>query len=160
MKTALVCVAGAFYAFGALMMMFAVFEPAIAPLSVDLFGFAGAFLAVAWLVRGDWLPCLGTAAIAIWIVCGGATALAITLAVCALAHAAEFGARRRIALAATTIGVGQIAAVALARHVVAFTAAAFATHAVLGVIVMFTSSTWTGSAQVRRALRSRGDSTR
>lgn len=167
-KTSLVCVAGGYYAFGALLVMFACHEPAIATLAAGTFSFGVLFLGLAWLVRGDVLPGLGTLSIATWSALLALHAgtprehsavLAIALTICALSHAAEFGPRRRIALAAAAAGLLAIVATAARIQVGAVTMLACASHAILGVVLIFTSSTLTGIGQVRRALESRDGST-
>jgi len=167
-KTSLVNVAGAYYAFGALMMMFAVHEPAIAGLSGGMFAAGVGFLGLAWLVRGDFLPGLGTwslgAPFVILVVGAGtsrerATLLAIALTICALSHAAELGPRRRIALVAAAASAALLASIALDVQVRTIATGTFALHAILGVIIIFTSSISTGIARVRRALGSPAGST-
>jgi hypothetical protein len=88
--------------------------------------------------------------------------MAITLAICALAHAAEYGPRRTVALIAAAVAVALIVAITanatLPRIVLA--TAALGLHAVLGAMIGFTSSASIDIARVRRVLGSPGDSTR
>jgi uncharacterized membrane protein len=151
------------------MMMFARHEPALARSSAATFGAGVVGLGLCWLVRGDVLAGLGTWSLAtpfvILMVGAGtsrerATLLAIALMICAVSHAADFGLRRRVALAAGAGSVLLLASIALAVHVRAIAAGAFALHAVLGATIVFTSPGAIGIARVRRALGSPADSTR
>lgn len=168
-RTALVNFAGAYYAFGALMMMFALHEPAIANLAGGMFGAGVVVLGVAWLVRGDLLPGLGTGSLVTSFALAGhgsprelAAVLAITLAICALAHAAEFGPRRSVALAAAAVSVALLVAIAVDATTsrVVLATSALGLHAVLGAMIGFTSSAAIDIGRVRRVLGSRADSTR
>jgi hypothetical protein len=126
-------------------------------------------LGLAWLIRGDVLPGLGTWSLLAGFALAGrgsnrelAAVMAITLAICALAHAAEYGPRRTVALIAAAVAVALIVAITanatLPRIVLA--TAALGLHAVLGAMIGFTSSASIDIARVRRVLGSPGDSTR
>lgn len=169
MRTAFVNFAGGFYAFGALMMMFAMHEPAIVGLSAGMFAAGVVMLGLAWVVRGDYLPGFGTWSLATPFVIAHAdmgtdreraALLAIALAISALSHAAEFAARRRVALAAAAASMALVASIALDAHVLAIAAGTFALHAVLGLMIVLTSSASIDIARVRRVLGSPADSMR